>query len=154
MSRVKKWFSAEALREIVRQFAGLHRRFPLTMLCSLLATVFLVLYVRAEGRQYTSIDGYRQMHWSYMQFFLTFLLAVPLLFSAEVLSENVSGLYKKLLIKTVPIGVLILFFFSNPLSQIEDQTFLIRFAVLFVAFHLLVAFAPFWNSPHSNGFWQ
>ncbi|TFF36510.1 DUF4153 domain-containing protein [Mucilaginibacter psychrotolerans] len=121
-------------------------RFPIESIFALAGTVAATIKIELT---YTSRI---QENWS-LRAILVANLGLLLSLSATLFTESkgIAG-SKKLLIRIVTAIVAGLFIFIiNPGEHGSDH---IRFVLLSLSFHLLVAFAAFTNKGHINGFWQ
>jgi len=122
------------------------RRFPLVVLCSIIGTVAAILVI--DRGVDTGL---------YPNIIITASLGLALFLAIDIAGDRY-----KLPSSSRGIGylaaaaILGIFYFSLPEAGASwPTTHIVRFSVLSVAFHLLVAFAPFLHKDASiNGFWQ
>lgn len=140
-----KIFSLENLNNVLGSFLNSFRRFPFTLVCSLLATFCFIRLATADGEPNNEIVKYA----------LTFLIGVPLLFSAEIFEER-KRLPQYLVIGLAFTFLLFFYFFDMPkLVEIgENKLFTIKYAALVLIFHLLVSVSPYLFQNNVSGFWQ
>jgi hypothetical protein len=121
-------------------------RFPFESLFALAGTIASTIKIELT---YTSRV---QENWS-LRAILIANLGLLLSLSATLYSESkqwAGG--KKLLLRLIAAVIAVLFIFIiNPGVHGSDH---IRFVLLSLSFHLLVAFAAFTEKGHINGFWQ
>ncbi len=137
-------FSSENFKSLFGSFLKSFRRFPLTLLCSLMATVCVILIAKDESHSKVL-----------EKIAATFGLFLPLFFSAEIFEERKQT--PRFLIIGLSILAIIAFYFLG-FPQVVDifnnKSFLIRFGVLVIVFHLLVSVAPYIFTKNLSGFWQ
>lgn len=150
MANFFKIFSAEGFQNISSSFQIVHKRFPLTLIASLLGTVLFILIIENE-RDFTE-----------RKILLTAALAVPLMFSIEIFNER--KYFNKYYSIFFGFCFLLLFFtfyqFENEYK--EGRKSAIIFVVLAIIFHLLVSVAPYLGKKllkdeseiSINQFWQ
>jgi Domain of unknown function (DUF4153) len=140
-----KIFSLENLNNVLGSFLNSFRRFPFTLVCSLLATFCFIRLAAADGEPNNEIVKYA----------LTFLIGVPLLFSAEIFEER-KRLPQYLVIGLAVAFLLFFYFFDMPkLVEIgENKLFTIKYAALVLIFHLLISVSPYLFQNNVSGFWQ
>ncbi|MCP9767945.1 DUF4153 domain-containing protein [Lacihabitans sp. LS3-19] len=139
-----KFLSLENLKTVSNAFSFSLKRFSFTLLSSLVATISMI-YLATEDNENNEV----------VKIGITFLLGVPLFFSAEIFGER----NPKLKLPSLAIGILFLLFFyfldaPDPKDLLYNKSFFIKYAVLIVAFHLLVSVAPFFLNKQISGFWQ
>ncbi len=138
-----KFFSAENLKSVLGSFISAARRFPVTLLCSLAGTVFFVMMATDDAHS-KEIE----------KLATTFLLFLPLFFSVEVFEER--RITPRFLILGMSILVFLLFyFFGSPASAdiFYNKSYMIKYGVLVIVFHLLVSVAPYIFRNNPSGFW-
>jgi hypothetical protein len=135
-------FSLSTLRESA---VKTYRRFPLPLLSALAATVSAIYTIQVEpqGHELPLV----------LRLAMACYLAMLLTISVTLFTERfVAKPWMKGLIGTISIALVALYFLTLP-SVMEAATG-IRFALLALALHLLVAFAPFAMLREMNGLWQ
>ena len=121
------------------------RRFPLPLLSALAATVWVIYVVHLAPAGNKLPLALRLA----MAFYLSMLLTI----SVSLFTERfVATQWKKWLIWSASLVLTALYFLTLP--SVEDGVTIARFALLIVALHLLVAFAPFIVRSEMNGLWQ
>lgn len=137
-------FSSENFKSLFGSFLKSFQRFPLTLLCSLVATVCVILIAKDEGHSKVL-----------EKIAATFGLFLPLFFSAEIFEERKQT--PRFLILGLSIVAIIAFYFlgfPEVIDIFNNKSFLIRFGVLVIVFHLLVSVAPYIFTKNLSGFWQ
>jgi hypothetical protein len=143
MINFKNAFSAESIENLTVSLSKVHLRFPFTLLCSFLATIFFIYFIETEPENH-----------EYGKLVATFYLGVPLLLAIELFNE------RKYLNKWLTIGlglaVLVVFYLF---TQIENEykelnRFQLSFFGLAIIFHLLVSVAPYLKKGNVAAFWQ
>ncbi len=121
------------------------RRFPLPLISALVAVVAMISVAHQEWSEHGSHLAQRVAMASYLAMLLTISVS---LFAERFLQKRV----QRIAITLVAVALAVLYFFSLPETlEIANG---IRFAVLAIALHLLVAFAPFVLADEMNGLWQ
>ena len=137
-------FSSENFKFIFGSFLKSFRRFPLTLLCSLVATVCVILIAKDE------------VHSKVLEkIAATFGLFLPMFFSAEIFEER-KQTPRFLILGLSVLAILTFYFLGFPevVDIFNNKSFLIRFGVLVIVFHLLVSVAPYIFTKNLSGFWQ
>ncbi|MCP9745619.1 DUF4153 domain-containing protein [Lacihabitans sp. CS3-21] len=137
-------FSSENFKSIFGSFLKSFRRFPLTLLCSLVATVCVILIAKDE------------VHSKVLEkIAVTFGLFLPMFFSAEIFEER-KQTPRFLILGLSVLAILTFYFLGFPevVDIFNNKSFLIRLGVLVIVFHLLVSVAPYIFTKNSSGFWQ
>lgn len=122
------------------------RRFPMVVLCSVIASAAAIL----------ALDVQSDAGWL-PHIITTALLGLPLFLAVDLAAERYE--FKSTLRFAAyagALGMLAAYFFSLPTPDGEwANTFAVKFSVLTLVFHLMVAFSPFMKKDDSvNGFWQ
>lgn len=129
---------------LLNQAGNTFSRFPLTLLIAFTGTISAMMLIER------SFSGEEVILTNLL---LTCALGLPLMLSATLLGEA-----RKLMalakwgLQLAALSMLLLYYFSLP-DQMEDQQIL-RFFIYAVAFHMLVAFAPYTQKESYQGFWQ
>lgn len=124
------------------------RRFPLSLLSSILATMLAIYLVEKEN-----FDGNLQL----LHLLLTLALGIPLFFSIDIFLEKTKlGKLPKILGSIVGIFTLGLIYFSFPDTENSNNTFApyIKYLIYNLALHLTVAFIPFLKKGKLESFWN
>ncbi|MEL6824029.1 MAG: DUF4153 domain-containing protein [Calditrichota bacterium] len=122
------------------------RRFPLVVLCSVIASAAAIL----------ALDVQSDAGWL-PHIITTALLGLPLFLAVDLAAERYSfSIAKRFAAYAGALGMLAAYFFSLPTPNDEwTNTLAVKFCVLTLVFHLMVAFLPFMKKDDSiNGFWQ
>lgn len=122
------------------------RRFPLVVLCSVIASAAAIL----------ALDVQSESGWL-PHIITTALLGLPLFLAVDLAAERYSfNSTIRLAAYGGALGMLAAYFFSLPSPDgAWTNTLAVKFCVLTLVFHLLVAFSPFLKKDDSiNGFWQ
>jgi hypothetical protein len=115
-------------------------RFPLVIAVALLGTIAaLGSTISGTGTEFTRLV-------------LTAMLGIPLLFSLTLAAEQSARPARRWIFPAVGVATLVAFWWFWTGWSSPTQT--LRYIQLSVAFHLLVAFAPYTASARPNGFWQ
>lgn len=134
-----------SLASLTEQAAGTFRRFPLPLLFAVAATISMICLVHEEPTG----DEFLLTHRLAMTFYLGMLFTI----SVSLFTERfVATPSKRLLIWSASLVLTALYFLTLPPDM--DGVPIVRFALLAVALHLLVAFAPFAAGSEMNGLWQ
>jgi hypothetical protein len=139
-----KFFSIENLKSVLGSFITALGRFPVTLVCSLAGTIFFVMLATDEEHS-------KEVE----KLATTFLLFLPLFFSAEVFEE------RKIIPRFVVVGLTVLaflafYFFGSPAAAdiFYNKSYMIKYGVLVIVFHLLASVAPYVLKNNPSGFWQ
>jgi hypothetical protein len=137
-------FSSENFKSLFGSFLKSLRRFPLTLLCSLVATVCVILIAKDEAHSKVL-----------EKIAATFGLFLPLFFSAEIFEER-KQTPRFLILGLSVLAILAFYFLGFPevVDIFNNKSFLIRFGVLVIVFHLLVSVSPYILTQNLSGFWQ
>jgi Domain of unknown function (DUF4153) len=137
-------FSAESFKSLFGSFINSFRRFPLTLLCSFVATFCVILIAKDEAHS-------KELE----RLAVTFGLFLPLFFSAEIFEER-KQTPKFLVLGLSVLAIVTFYFFGFPdtTAIFNNKSFLIRSGVLLIVFHLLVSVAPYIFKNNPSGFWQ
>lgn len=120
-------------------------RFPLAFIIILLATI--VSFIMVDGASNTSF------HRTLFKLLFCSNLAFVLVLSADLCAESHQLVpLRRWGLQTVSILIVVALFFNLDLVLYAGDR--LRFGLLAVAFHLLVAFAPFINRGNQMGFWE
>ncbi|HLO45721.1 MAG TPA: DUF4153 domain-containing protein [Leadbetterella sp.] len=139
-----KFFSLENLKSVLGSFITAIGRFPVTLLTSLAGTILFVMMATDDAHS-KEIE----------KLATTLLLFLPLFFSAEVFEER--RITPKFLILGLSILAFVLFYFFGspaPADIFYNKSFMIKYGVLVIVFHLLVSVAPYIFKNNPSGFWQ
>lgn len=122
------------------------QRFPLSLLCAMVGTGLAVSLVGNSDDDSTRV---------LVRWLLIMALGLPLFFSLATLAES-RGWTKarSWLVQAGGGALLALFFFSLPPDVSRFHEPLLRFALLMIGLHFLVAFVPYLHHGQLNGFWQ
>ncbi|PWJ56535.1 uncharacterized protein DUF4153 [Dyadobacter jejuensis] len=85
---------------------------------------------------------------------LVLLLACPLMIGISLAAERTSSRFRSKLLGFLALSVILLTYYFFGINAKPSLIDYYRFGILFLAAHLLVAYAPFLNYRESNGFWQ
>lgn len=136
-----------SLSTLARETALTFRRFPCVILDALAGTVAAIILI---NRDYDDRGGPEE------RIFLAALLGIAFIFALTVFAERRGWPRARILI-TQAAGAVLLILYAITLPAhvfVPPYIHLIRFGVIFIAAHLLVAFAPFISRGETNGFWQ
>ncbi len=136
-----------SLNTLVREAGLTLRRFPLVILDACAGTVAAVLLINR---------GYDERGGPDERIFLAGLLGISFIFAVTLFAEGRGWSRARILAaQAAGAAMLILYAITLPADVfIPPFIHLIRFWVIFIAAHLLVAFAPFVTRGETNGFWQ
>lgn len=137
-------FSIENVNVVISKFLKSFKRFPFTLLCSFVASCCIIVGLTQPDYNKTIA-----------KVGILCILFLPLFFSTEVFEER--RLTPKFLIRgIVVIALLVLFFYGSPQADyiLNDTTFLIKFIVLGLAFHLLASVSPYLFDSKTTSFWH
>ncbi len=122
-----KWPSLHRIREATTQTLF---RFPLEIFCALSGTTLMLWQIEQDNP-----------HDQVLRLILCAILGLALFLSLTVMAESYAfNKAKRAMAQTLGVLLLVLCWFI--LAPIETETSIIRYSFLFVAFHLLVSFAP------------
>jgi hypothetical protein len=119
------------------------RRFPFTLLSAIFGTVILIALIQLEkGSQ----------HFTLQKLVFSAALGLPLFTALGVWAEK-RQINWGVAIQAIGFMPIILYYLSLPPEPLTPYMYPIRFILLIVAFHLLVAYLPFIGG-QLQGFWQ
>ncbi|MCU0326540.1 MAG: DUF4153 domain-containing protein [Spirosomaceae bacterium] len=155
MKPISRFFSAEAIMRLAYVFIQNHKRFPLTLLSSLITTGLLIYYFVIDDSGSSTKQDYKllkEQQWFITQITMIISLGIPLFFSAEVTGQRKKRFYYYIAI----LLFLGLYALSNSWQKTEDIYFVVRYFTFVIFGHLVVAYLPFaWPiNSQINGFWQ
>jgi len=134
-----------SISSISQKAADTLRRFPISLIAALVAVIAMISISHRDWSEHSSHFPGRLAMTSYLSMLLTISVS---LFAERFIQKR--GL--KVAISLLAVALAVLYFFSLPETlEIANG---IRFAVLAIALHLLVAFAPFVLADEMNGLWQ
>jgi len=137
-----KFYSIEL---IVHQAAKAFRRFPMAMICSILAAAFMIYLIDDKAGMKENVDLYYIIQ--------TLLLGMVAYVGLSVFTQRYSMRTSTVLLLNFALaGLMVYFYFAQPdYFTVKSIT---RFIILVLAAHLGVSFAPFLVNTEVNGFWQ
>jgi hypothetical protein len=122
------------------------RRFPFTLASALIGTVAVVALIEMENAD---------KHFALQKLIFICALGIPLFTAAAALAhKRGKGIVASIGYQIIALGLLAIYYVSLPHSFIEYTTQPVRFVILFVSCHLLVAFLPYLGPNQARGFWQ
>lgn len=125
---------------------SIFRRFPLATLCALFGTAMAINLVQSGD---IAGEFIKQKLLMVSGLGLSFFIALT------VFGESKNWITKKILfLKAVGVVVLTVYYLSLPEQVSETGTHFIRFWLLLLGLHLLVAFLPFLRGKEAAGFWE
>lgn len=131
---------------IIRGAVRTLRRFPFAMLCALVGTIAAVALIQME-------DADR--HFTLQKIVFVCALGIPLLIALTALAERRGRRGASWLgLQALGLLLLVAYYFSLPARFFEYSAQPVRFIVLFVACHLMMAFLLYLGKGQANGFWQ
>lgn len=136
-----------SFKKIVFSVESVLARFPFAIAASILGTAVAYMLVDLP------YDGDRLTRYTLTRLEWVSMLALPLFLSATLFAE--SNRFSKPKTLVLSIAVLLLMsgiYFSFNSALLTSDT--IRFALLFISFHLLVSFAGFLSNRTINAFWE
>jgi hypothetical protein len=118
------------------------QRFPFEVLFALAGTIAVTIFINSDDNFYNSF---------YTKIIMTANLGLLLSLSTTLFIES-KGIKKYFIVKFIAafLAACLMFIFNKQLQTIDN----VRFFLLSLAFHLLVAFAAFTSKGHVQGFWQ
>lgn len=131
-----------SLKELSEKAKSAFARFPVTLLWSLLGSIFCIAVV---------FDDTRTLFNEYSDIFLTLILGVSWFIGTRFLIEQFENPKKWQWLKLITLALLIAFYFHLPAldKHYGIDTYYIRFTLYLIGGHLFVLFAPFvfkWNA--------
>ncbi|MDL5047358.1 DUF4153 domain-containing protein [Oscillatoria amoena NRMC-F 0135] len=133
-----------SLHSLLTGFVQVARRFPLELAAAMTGTICAMLLFE---REYSDAEDQIILLLLCSNLALTLFLSISVLAEARKFSAR-----NKLVLMVSALLFMVLVFFS--LDPVSDETNIFRFVFLFVAFHLLVSFAPFIYRGSIEGFWE
>ena len=143
------------IQDLGKQLFESHKRFPITMFFSLVASSFLFYFIylethKPEAESYTQYSIYS---WKYLKIAMLAGLGISFSFALTLWSEINSDKRKVVMIWLLFFVLFLCFGYFSSWENRKVESFIIRFLVLGLAGHLLVAFLPFVNNKDNNQFW-
>ncbi len=123
-------------------------RFPFSILVGIAASISFILLLENDFNDYGIIG----------KLFLTFFLAMPVFTSVRIIGikNKWNWNWKEWIFQVLGIGVMIIYYWSLPDSDVFDDniTVIFRFFGLLFLFHLMVSFLPYLRSKDDGHFWE
>ncbi|GAB4332429.1 MAG: hypothetical protein OHK0038_08140 [Flammeovirgaceae bacterium] len=136
--------SLPSLEKLFQEAVLTLRRFPFVLSFACLATILSI---------WVAESTYRENIWQIVRIIMSCGLAALLCLSIVLLSEKQKwGLTKNIVYQLIGIGFIFIYYWLD--TEFESRTTFLRFGLLCVFAHLLVAIAPYLFSGEKNGFWQ
>ena len=143
MSLIKRFPSYD---QILRGAINSAARFPFTLLSALVGVTAAIILVEPGRSDDPGILA---------RLLVCGALGLPLFTALTILAEKKGfALGRKLMLQLVGLALLIAYFFTLPDKLDEPMHHLIRFALLNVGLHFLVAWLPWTGKDQIVGFWQ
>jgi hypothetical protein len=141
-----------SLQHLYHGLTRVIKRFPIQFVFIVIATICWAYYINIDNYSDDSIHHHQLINLLIKGIFIS-NLGLTLTLALDLLAEKKQFKpQKKWLIRTLAVlCCVLLFFLLNPDDNFSDQ---LRIALLAFAFHLFVAFSPFMDQGHINGFWQ
>jgi len=122
------------------------KRFPLALLCALFTTVILISIIQFDDPE---------KHFTLIKLSMTAGLGLPLFIGIVAASESWGWPRKSSLIfQALGLLPLIAYYFSLPPNPSACHTYMVRYILLVITLHFMVAFLPYISGNRSYGFWQ
>lgn len=135
-----------SLQKLSTAAVGVVKRFPFEILSALTGTIAAIVVVELESTS-------RETENIFIRLLMAAELSLLLSFAATLFSEDKKlNTAKKLMLRLAGVFLAVLLFLL--IRPAERQADLIRFLLLALAFHLLVAFAAFTGKNRVHAFWQ
>lgn len=126
--------------------ASTFRRFPWTILCACVGTVFAEWFIQedtSEGMAFV------------VRILLPCALGLPLLFLVRILKEQLGERWVHRPIELAGVALLLAYGFTlSPRPSHWPAATLVRFLLMIAAFHFAAAVVPFLAGPGRHAFWQ
>jgi len=122
------------------------RRFPLTLLSAILGTVTAIILIEDPD------DLNRQL---FEKLLMVTHLGLPLFIALTILAEKRQW-RRQVAFAGQAVGLILLvaYFFSLPEGAVDIGACMMRFALLSIGLHFLVACLPYFGGNQTHGFWQ
>lgn len=140
-----------SLQHLYQGLIAVIKRFPVQVVFIVIATVCWAFYINID--HYSTNPTNYQLSSLLLKAVLISNLGLTLTLALDLLAEKKAfKLQRKWLIRIAAVlFCFVLFFLLDPNDNFSDQ---LRIGLLAFAFHLFVAFSPFMDQGHTNGFWQ
>jgi len=126
------------------------RRFPMTLLCAILATGILI-YLTHTGWNEDKDSLYNALG----KILMCCELGLPLFFGCTLLSEaRKQSTMQKWIVQLISLGLIVGYYFTIGTLKDMDLERISRYVLFIITAHLFVSFAPFLVFGQLNGFWQ
>ena len=136
-----------SLQSLVKNALSTLLRFPLPIAASFIGTAVAIYLTRLDYQQ-------KELTEQLGKIVMVCSLALPLLFSIHIFIENNVGLSQQKKIGMFSVAIILLALYYVSLSGKLEATEFIRFFVLNIGLHLLVAYAAFIGKQQINAYWQ
>ncbi|MDW8288936.1 MAG: DUF4153 domain-containing protein, partial [Flammeovirgaceae bacterium] len=121
------------------------RRFPIVLFLTILTTILAIAL--------SEVTDNANEHWALTRLVMSSALATLFCLSVALMTEKYRwGYGKGLLYQLLAIALTAIYYWFD--TEVENNTTLIRFALLLIFVHLWVAIAPYIMPENNNGFWQ
>ncbi|MFH2037104.1 MAG: DUF4153 domain-containing protein [Candidatus Zixiibacteriota bacterium] len=122
------------------------KRFPFALICAIHGTIVAIILIGSPNIEHEFV---------LQKLLMVFGLALPLYIALTILAEkNKLSSVKNIVIQFAGAAILVLYYLSLPKDPFSAYIFPIRYLLLQIGLHSLVAFAPFLGKNGMNGFWQ
>jgi len=130
---------------IIHQAAKAFRRFPMALICAILAAACMIHLVDDKAGMKENVDLYYIIQ--------TLLLGMVAYVGLSVFSQRYTMRTSTVILLNIALaGLMVYYFYAQPeYFTVKSVT---RFFILVLAAHLGVSFAPFLVNTEVNGFWQ
>ena len=131
---------------IVENAMSAFKRFPMTLICAINGTIFAVALFNSYNIEQEFV---------LQKLLLIFGLSLPIFIALTIIGEKQKwNAFKNIIIQFTGAALLVLYYFSFPKDPFSADIHIMRYFLLSIAFHSLVAFGPFLSKDQMNGFWQ
>ncbi|MBD3403273.1 DUF4153 domain-containing protein [candidate division GN15 bacterium] len=131
---------------VLRAAGGTARRFPFMLLSALAGAAAAIIAVEHQTGEFAQL---------LQRLLLTAALGLPLFFALTVWAERQTwSSSARLAVQAAGVVLLVGYYLSLPADPFSPVMHIVRFLLLAIGLHFLVAFVPYMGGDQINGFWH
>ncbi|MFH2049127.1 MAG: DUF4153 domain-containing protein [bacterium] len=131
---------------ILKSIKDTFLRFPFAIICALIGTIIAVYLIQFERIETAFFQ---------QKILALLILGLPLFIALAIFAERLGWkLIDRIYFQFVGVLLLTACYFTLPEDMFSVEKYIIRFLLLTLGLHFLIAFLPFYKGKSYNGFWQ
>ena len=131
---------------ILKSIKDTFLRFPFAIICALIGTIIAVYLIQFERIETAFFQ---------QKILALLILGLPLFIALAIFAERLGWkLIDRIYFQFVGVLLLTAYYFTLPEDMFSVEKYGIRFLLLILGLHFLIAFLPFYKGKSYNGFWQ